>query len=97
MVRVDWNRSVIDDVVERAQRKVATELSDEGAERAKDLAPILSGDYRSGIESDQTEGGTVGRIIGTHWSSHFIENGTPTNPPFAPLRNALAALGLRPR
>ncbi|MEM9609931.1 MAG: hypothetical protein AAGA99_21100 [Actinomycetota bacterium] len=97
MARVVWDHQVLDRIVEEVQREASGRLAGDASERAKDHAPVLSGEYRDGITHAVAEdaAGPYGRVIGTHWTSHFIENGTPTSPPFAPLRNGCASIGLR--
>jgi hypothetical protein len=62
-------------------------------ENAKALAPVREGDYRDGIEV-VVEGSEVA-LVGTYWTSHFLEFGTVDTPAFAPLRRGVRAAGLR--
>lgn len=93
-----WDRRVLDGIVEGVQREVGGELARRASERAKDVAPILTGEFRDGITHDVATDarGPYGRVIGSHWTSHFHEFGTPTMSPSAPLRNGVELIGLRP-
>lgn len=96
MTRVEWNRAALDRFIDDVGREVVGEAARRGADRARGFAPVLSGDYVAGIDHrvDVDTQGPVGRVIGGHWSSHFVEFGTPTVAAYAPLRNGVESLGL---
>ncbi len=80
-------------------RAMLEKLARDGAARVREASPYRQGDYRRGItfKVELVSGRWVGRIIAGHWSSSLIEWGSVNNPPFAPLRRGVDALGLRMR
>lgn len=69
------------------------------ANRAKELAPVLSGDYRNGIEAAGPgigpHGTMVARVIGKDFKSGWIEFGTSRIGAQACLRRGCEAIGLK--
>lgn len=71
--------------------------AEETAKIAKSIAPVLSGDYRDGIQADSgfEHGRATGRVNGMDFKSHWIEFGTQFQPAFAVLRRAAESYGLK--
>lgn len=81
--------------IEAGQQAVAQAVLDRGQQ----LAPRhLRGRYGKSLEllgSDSENDGTVTHA-GSRWPfAHLVEFGSVHNPPYAPLRRAISALGLR--
>jgi hypothetical protein len=67
------------------------ELAEKVAENARQLAPRDTGQYASSII-------VQGSIVATTaFAGHMVEWGSVNNPPYAPLRRACRAAGLRVR
>jgi len=80
--------------------KVALESAAKmAAGRAKDFAPVDSGDYRDSIvgESVDVGGRWIGRVWAKDWKSGWIEFGTVREQAHATLRRGCEAVGLRVR
>lgn len=81
-------------------REQLEERAREAADRARRIAPALSGDYANSITAvSGVEGSSaLARVIADDWKAVFIEFGTgpvaPT-PAFAPLRRGAEAAGLQ--
>ena len=63
---------------------------------AKQQAPVDTGEYAAGIRVTKRARGGKGQVGATHWTSHFIEDGTggPTpTPEFAPMGKTAAHFG----
>jgi len=67
------------------------DAADAAAERARELAPTLSGDYRAGIKTavGADAKSVFARLNATDFKSHWIEFGTSDTPAFAPLRRSV--------
>jgi hypothetical protein len=65
--------------------------TEQGADGARDVAPVLTGAYRDSIETEMgTEGGmVVGVFRATVDYAGWIEFGTADTPAFAPLRRGI--------
>lgn len=68
-----------------------------GAEKARQIAPVDTGDYRNGItgQAGIDNFTAIGRISAADWKSGFIEFGTYKWPAHATLRLGAEASGLR--
>ncbi len=51
-------------------------MQDEMVPYARSQAPVDSGEYAAGIRVTKPARGGKGQIGATHWTSHFIEDGT---------------------
>lgn len=73
-----------------------SEIAEDIAARAREIAPEDEGDYREGIivENGVDTEGAYGRVHATWFTSWWIEAGTEDTPTFAPLRKACDAVGL---
>lgn len=71
-------------------------MEDEMVPYAKQQAPVDTGEYAAGIKVTKRARGGKGQFGATHWTSHFIEDGTggttPT-PEFAPIGKTAAHFG----
>lgn len=65
--------------------------AEDGAQRARDIAPVDEGDYRDSIEgvAGMHEGRFIGRVNAKDFKSHWIEFGTSAMQAFAVLRRAI--------
>lgn len=77
-------------------RELIEEKTEALLEGAIAAAPVHTGTYVGGLESEINDGpeGPVGRVNATDWASHWVEWGSQNNPPYAPLRKGAAAAGL---
>lgn len=78
----------------QAMLGVVEAKAEAGAEAARGIAPVLSGDYRDGIEAEAgfVGGLAVGRINGHDFKSHWVEFGTSSMAAQGVLRRALDSL-----
>lgn len=75
-------------------------FAEEGADRAKEAAPVLSGDYKESIKGEggfNEEGKAVGRVWSDDFKAGWIEFGTLYLPARAVLRRAVESVGLKTR
>lgn len=72
-----------------AKRTVADAIVDHAASSA----PSDSGDYRASLRT--VVSGDTTAAASSDFAAHLIEFGSVNNPPHAPLRGAVRALGLR--
>jgi hypothetical protein len=73
-------------------------LAAEGANAARENAPVLTGAYRDSIvgETGYNEDGIyIGRINAYDYKAWWIEAGTEDTPAFGTLQQGLDAIGLR--
>lgn len=97
MARVEWDLDPKLDVrlnTRIGQSAAPMEIAEELADRARNLAPLESGDYRDSITAEKTKTGA--RIVSNVYYSTFIEFGAP-NWNIAPqyvFRRAAESLGL---
>lgn len=65
------------------------------AERARELAPVVTGRYRDGIQVDKANSKGVARVVATDQKSSWVEFGTLQQDGQFVMRNAVESLGLQ--
>lgn len=94
MARFVPNRNLDNELRREVRYKVELLAAAKDAETAaKSFAPVRTGAYRDGIKA-QIQGGDV-VLSATDFKSHWIEWGSANNPPSAPLRRGVRAVGLK--
>jgi hypothetical protein len=75
----------------------AKEVADAIAARAKEMAPVDSGNYQTGISSEPSnkKNSGVWRVISRDQKSSWIEFGTSTRPGEFVIRSAAESLGYK--
>lgn len=69
--------------------------AEKGADAAKAVAPVRTGDYRDSIEADSSASEGKARVLATDFKAQWIEFGTIHTPTFAPLRRGAESAGLK--
>lgn len=101
-VRFEISRPGIRELAKtRNMEKAMAHYADRTAEKAREIAPVRTGDYRDGIRGQVgiVDGVATGRVNATDWKSAILEfGGTHTageEHSHATLRHAADATGLR--
>lgn len=70
--------------------------AEQGAEAAKNLAPVETGDYRDSIQADAgiEDGAAKGRVVATDFKAGWIEFGTVQHDAHAPIRRGVESIGV---
>ncbi|MET4780811.1 hypothetical protein [Glaciihabitans sp. UYNi722] len=95
-IEIDLDGDIDDKVRKMPEVKSASqEAVDKIAAIARDNAPVLDGDYRDGIVTQETKSGW--RVLASDQKSAWIEFGIPSRnqPPQFNLRRAVEAAGFK--
>jgi Bacteriophage HK97-gp10, putative tail-component len=69
------------------------EIGEQYAAAVRAAAPVESGDYRDSVEV--VDRGGVVSVVLSDLAAHLVEFGSVNNQPYAPVRRAALAIGLR--
>ena len=97
---VDLHIDIDDDIDEKVAqmpevKETALDVAERVADIARSTAPVVSGDYRDGIEAQKTKNGA--RVFASDYKSAWVEFGIPSRGIGAQfnLRNAAKTAGLK--